>query len=193
MYKKLKKISKSVFVRILLFSIVLNTRNFSSLDNIRARNPPFLETIARTNLPLLRDFIFLTTHRVWKIRYISRWRRSGNQLYLSRKTRTNLSLLKMLFLRRVWARKHLRNHSNIIFRHLRSINIFRNTLCKIRSTTNFNLTFVQNKRVNKYIWLKGKENSRMKIYDKRDLYYSKDRLTVKLQSRTNLAELNAEI
>lgn len=44
MYKKLKKISKSVFVRILLFSIVLNTRNFSSLDNIRARNPPFLET-----------------------------------------------------------------------------------------------------------------------------------------------------
>lgn len=153
MYKKLKKISKSVFVRILLFSIVLNIRNFSFLDNIRARNPPFLETIARTNLPFLRDFIFLTTHRVWKIRYISRWRRSGNQLYLSRKTRTNLSLLKILFLRRVWARKHLRNHSNIIFQHLRSINIFRNTLCKIRSTTNFNLTFVQNKRVNKYIYM----------------------------------------
>lgn len=33
----------------------------------------------------------------------------------------------------------------------------------------------------------------MKIYDKRDLYYSKDRLTVKLQSRAHLAELNAEI
>lgn len=129
----MKKIPKSVFVRILLFSIILNIRNFSSLDNIRARNPPFLETIARTNLPLLWDFIFLTTHRVWKIRYISRWRRNGNQLYLSRKTRTNLSPLKMLFLRRIWARKHLRNHSNIIFRHLRSINIFRNTLCKIRS------------------------------------------------------------
>lgn len=36
------------------------------------------------------------------------------------------------------AKTSLRNHSNIIFRHLRSINIFRNTLCKIRKIHDIN-------------------------------------------------------
>lgn len=92
---------------ILLVYRVSGYKKFLSLDGIRTRNLPFLKTTARTNLPLGWDFIFLTTHQAWKIRYISRWRRSENQLCLSRKTWTNLSLLEMLFFRTRWVRELL--------------------------------------------------------------------------------------
>ena len=74
---------------------------FSFSGFTRAWDPPFLEeNRGWTNLALARDFIFLATRRLWKIRNVSPdGGEPGINCACHEKPRTNLSLLKMFFFR----------------------------------------------------------------------------------------------
>lgn len=114
----------------------------------RAKDLPFLEeNRAWTNLALARDFIFLATRRLWKIRYITRWRRTGNQLCLSRKTPNKSVASQNVFL------SNTAECGNFCYfsRNRRAVTRHFDTFCSLvfRAALSFRLVVVVNKE-NKY-------------------------------------------